>query len=134
MQGERSSMASENKGIIVTGGIFNADQVTVGENSTAYKSISTSAAALSQSGREDIAQALEQLVKVLKAYSGEIPSEEEVVAGVQQVAEEINKEKPNKLTLNSLLDGIKNVVDPIAEIAQKVTVLKSAIGLFLAGL
>jgi hypothetical protein len=109
-------MNQNNEGIIVSGGSFNANQVSVGHNSQAIQATYTIADDLKRSGKDEVAAALRALLKALGDHGSKVTSLDEVVQAVQQIAEETKKEKPNKITLKSLLDGIRDVVKPVAEI------------------
>lgn len=122
-------MTQENHGIIVSGGAFHADQVAVGRNAQAVKNIYGIAHELQASGKEEIATQLTELIELLKARQGDIQESEEVIQAVQQVAEELQKEKPNRLTLKSLLNGIKEGVGAVTEVVEKIGALQTAIAL-----
>lgn len=124
-------MAEHNEGIIITGGSFTAEQVATGQNAQAIKTVYTIADELRNTNKEQVAVALEDLLKAIQAHSDSITDEPEVVQAVQQIAEEVKKEKPSKLTLKSLLDGIKQVVEPLTDVVQKVVTLRGAIALLL---
>ena len=124
-------MNSGNEGIYISGGSLNADQIAVGKGSTAIKNIYGSVQSLEDSGKQDVATAVRDLITVLEQCSDQIKDKQEIIEAIQQVAEEADKESPSKVSLKGLLSGIKNVVDPITEVAQKVTALRVAIGLML---
>ena len=124
-------MKSGNEGIYISGGSLNADQIAVGKGSTAIKNIYGSVQSLEDSGKQDVATAVRDLITVLEQCSDQIKDKQEIIEAIQQVAEEADKESPSKVSLKGLLSGIKNVVDPITEVAQKVTALRVAIGLML---
>jgi hypothetical protein len=54
-------------------------------------------------------------------------SRDEVQSSVQSVAQELAKEKPNKLTVTSLLGGIASAVKSVAGIAAAVEALKAVV-------
>lgn len=121
-----------NEGIYISGqGKLEADQIAVGRKSQAIKVVYGATSDLQASGKAQVAQAIEDLLKGLEAQSGKVPDEQEVIEAIQQIAEEAKKEKPSKLTLKGLLNGIKDVVDPIAELLPKVVALRTAIAAML---
>lgn len=77
--------------------------------------------------KEDVSQAIKALVASINQHSEEISDEKELIEAVQQIEQEAFKEKPNKITVKSLLNGIKAVVEPVTEIVQKVDILKAAL-------
>lgn len=124
-------MNSGNEGIYISGGSLNADQVAVGKGSMAIKNIYGSVQSLEDSGKQDVAKAVRDLITALEQHSDQIKDKQEIIEAIQHVAEEADKESPSKVSLKGILSGIKNVVEPITEVAQKVTALRVAIGLML---
>lgn len=120
-------MSEGNEGIIVTGGSFKSDQVAVGANSQAIKNIYDAVSDLQSSEKSEVARAISDLLNAVQADGGRLQDREEIIETLQHLAEEVKKEKPSKLTLKGLLTGIGEAVAPIAEIFQKVVVLKTAV-------
>ncbi|NEO57044.1 MAG: hypothetical protein F6K54_30635 [Okeania sp. SIO3B5] len=117
-----------NQGIVVSGGSFSAEMAVAGKNSKAIQ-IKKIAGELQASGKEEVAKLITELLESIEVHSSKVENKEEVVEAVQEVAKEVNKEKPNKLTLKSLLTGIKDAVGSVAEIAGKAVLLQKAIAL-----
>jgi len=120
-------MSSSNEGIIVSGGWLNAGQVVVGRDSQAIQNTYNTVSDLQSSGKDNVATAIIELLKAIEVNSDGLQEQEEVIEAISKVAEEVKKEKPSKLTLKGLLNSVAEAVAPVAEILQKVVVLKAAI-------
>ncbi|NEZ64599.1 hypothetical protein D0962_17695 [Leptolyngbyaceae cyanobacterium CCMR0082] len=120
-------MVEHNEGINMSGGSLSAGQIAVGRGAKAIQNTYNLASQLEESGSSEVAQAITELLKVLEANSSQIANKEEVNQVVQQVAEEVQKEEPNKFTLKGLLSSLKESLGSIVEIAEKVTILQKAI-------
>jgi hypothetical protein len=122
-------MVHNNHGIIVSGqGRVESENIIIGDDTTISQ--------FNLDSREDkkaiVAQAIQELLRALNEHSADIDNKEDVVEVVQKIDEEVKKQKPSKLTLEGLLSAIKNVVEPVTEVLQKVNLLKVAIStLFL---
>jgi hypothetical protein len=96
-----------NSGIYVAGqGSINADQIAVGRYARAQKVVLDAGSDLERRGWKDVQQKLEQLLAVASEKAGEIKDGDEVMTAVEQVAVELKRDKPSRLTVKSLLDGI----------------------------
>lgn len=124
-------MSQYNEGINVSGGVFNANQVAVGQAAQAIQNTYNIASQLQASGKIEVAQAITELLKALEARKDEISDKEEVTQAVQKIGEETQKEKPNKIALKGLLTSLKESLGSVAEVAEKVTVLQKAIALMM---
>lgn len=124
-------MSQSNEGIQITGGSFNANQVAVGRGAKAIQNTYNLANQLEESGKGEVAQAITELLKALEAHSDQVADKEEVTQAVEQVAEEVQKEKPNKFTLKGLLSSLKESLGSVVEIAEKVTVLQKVVAVML---
>jgi translation initiation factor 2B subunit (eIF-2B alpha/beta/delta family) len=121
-----------NQGIIVNNdGTFNANQVKVGQGAQAIQNTYNLANQLQSLGKDDVAQAITGLLKSLENPAVEGAVKEQAAQEIQAVAEEAQKEKPNKFTLKGLLTSLKESVGSVAEIAEKLTVLQKAIALMM---
>jgi translation initiation factor 2B subunit (eIF-2B alpha/beta/delta family) len=121
-----------NQGIIVSNdGTFHAEQVAVGQGAQAIKTTYNLASQLQESGQEQVAQAITELLKSLESQNVQGAVKEQAAQEIQAVAEEAQKEKPNKFTLKGLLTSLKESVGSVAEIAEKLTVLQKAIALMM---
>jgi translation initiation factor 2B subunit (eIF-2B alpha/beta/delta family) len=124
-------MSRHNEGINISGGTLNAEQIAVGRGSQTSQNTYNLANQLGESGKSEVAQAITELLKALEINSDKIMDKEEVTQSIQQVAEEVQKEKPNKFTLKGLLSTLKESLGSVAEIAEKVTILQKAIALMM---
>lgn len=125
-------MSQDNYGISVSdNGKLDVNQVAVGQGAQAIQNIYNSASKLQASGKEEIAQAITELLEALETHKHDISDEEEVTQAVQQVVEETQKENPNKLTLKRLLSSLKESLGSVVEVAEKITALQKAIALMM---
>ena len=115
-----------NEGLIITGGTINADQIAVGKYAQAIK---TANEALTQKGMQEIQVRLDELVQALNNHSDALVNPDEVRDSTAVVAKELSKEKPNKLTLIAVHNGIASSVQSVTAIAVAVEALKNAIGI-----
>ena len=120
-------MSQDNEGIIVSGGTFSADQVVVGKGAQAIQTTYNLASEFQAEGKEDLAKAIKELLTSLEDHRHQIADYDEVSQAVQQIAEEVKKEQPSKLTLKGLLNAVKESVGSVVEIVQKVGLLQKAI-------
>lgn len=128
-------MNIENQGIYVSGGSLNSEQIVIGDNASVSKSIVDSTERLYELDQESVAEAIKALVEAIQDNSNNLANTKEILGIVESIAEEVVKDKPNKLTLQAMLDALKKVVDPFTAIVQKLTTLKGAIAALLgAGL
>lgn len=122
-------MTQSNQGISISGGVFSNNQMAAGENAQAIQNNVLAQGHLSS--KEEVAQAIADLLKMLETYGDRIPDKEQVTQVVQQVAEETKKDQPNKITLKGLLSALKESLGSVVEIAEKVTVLQKVIALMM---
>lgn len=115
-----------NEGLIITGGTINADQIAVGKYAQAIK---TANEALTLKGMQEIRVRLDELVHARNNHSDALVNPDEVRDSTEMVAKELSKEKPNKLTLVAMLNGIALSVQSVTAIAVAVEALKNAIGI-----
>jgi len=116
----------QNEGLIITGGTINADQIAVGKYAQAIK---TANEVLTQKGMQEIQVRLDELVQALNNHSAALVNPVEVCDSTAVVANELSKEKPNKLTLIAVLNGIASSAQSVTAIAIAVEALKNAIGI-----
>lgn len=116
-----------NKGIQVSGGTFNADNVAVGDSAKAYKTVYAADKMSEQEKWQEIHEKLDELEKALNAHAASLNNPDEVRGSTAVVAEELSKDKPNKLTITSVLNGIADSVKSVTVIAVAVEALRNAI-------
>ncbi|MBD3885614.1 GatB/YqeY domain-containing protein [Phormidium tenue FACHB-886] len=120
-------MSQNNEGVVVSGGTFNAGQVTVGKGAQAIQTTYNLANEFQSEGKEDLAKAITELLTSLESHRPQIADYDEVSQAVQQIAEEVKKEQPSKLTLKGLLNAVKESVSSVVEIVEKIGLLQKAI-------
>ena len=120
-------MNTNNKGMIVTGGSVNADQIAVGKGAQAIKTTYRLADELEEQGKEDLSMAIRELLKSLEANKAQLSDYDDVTDAVEKITEEIKKDKPSKLTLKGLLSAVKESVGSVVEIVEKIGSLQKAI-------
>lgn len=116
-----------NKGIQVSGGTFNAVNVAVGDSAKVYETVYTADKMSEQEKWQEIHERLDELEKALNAYAASLDNPDEVRDSTAAVAEELSKDKPNKLTITSVLNGIADSVKSVTVIAVAVEALRNAI-------
>lgn len=121
----------KNEGIVVSGGSFQAEQVAVGRNAQAIQHTYNLTKQLTDVGKDEIAEAIHQLLEAIEAQNCETSLEKESVQTVQKITEEVQKEEPNKFTLKGMLSSLQETLGSITEIASKLNILKKAIALML---
>ena len=121
----------KNEGIYMTGGTINAEQIAVGRKARATKIVSSANQALEQKGLQEVRDKLDELVNALTTHADALDNPDEVLDSAEVVAEELSKDKPNKLTLTAILSGIASSAQSVAAIATAVDALKHAITLFM---
>jgi uncharacterized protein YhaN len=112
----------KNEGIIQHGGAMNVGNMAVGRGASAtqYQNAASDAAL------EAVRVQMDKVIELLAAKSHEIPDHEEVVQSAQSLKQELGKDKPNKLTMKSLLAGIADSVTSVASVATAVEALRTA--------
>lgn len=113
---------SRNEGIVVSGGTFNATNAAVGTGAQIHQTIGTDSQAT-----VEVQKQLAQFVELLKQHQAQVPNSGEVQEATQSVQEELAKEKPNRLTLKSLLSGITESVKSVGTLAVAAETLKVAV-------
>ncbi len=121
----------KNEGINISGGTIKADQLAVGRNARATKIVSSAGEVLDQKGLQEIRDKLDELVNALTTHADALENPDEVLDSTEVVAQELSKDKPNKLTLTAVLSGIASSVQSVAAIATAAEALKHAITLFM---
>ena len=120
-----------NEGIIITGGTINAQQLAVGRHAKAFQTITQAEDALAQKGLVEIQAKLDALKEALTQNGGSLQNQDEVMGATEQVAQELTKEKPNKLAVVGILSGIAQSVNSVTAVATAVHGLTAAVSAFL---
>lgn len=121
----------KNEGIYMTGGTINAEQIAAGRQARAIKIVSSADQALEQKGLQEIREKLDELVNALTTHAEALENPDEVLDSTEAVAEELSKDRPNKLTLTAILSAIASSVQSVAVVATAVDALKHAITSFM---
>lgn len=120
-----------NDGIIQTGGKIEADQIAVGHNARAIRYLAQANERLEEAGLLEVQAKLVDLVQILEEHAGSLANGDELLSSAEMVTKELSNEKPSKLTLTSLLEGIACNVQSVTVIATAVEALKNTITTFL---
>ena len=123
-----------NEGIIVSGsGSVHGEQIAVGKGATACKILTAECnAALEQKGLGEIRDriaALEEAVKIHSTALGE--QQPEIVKASENVAAELAKDEPSKLTVLGTLNFLAQAVTSVTGVATAVEALKKSVEAFL---
>jgi hypothetical protein len=102
-----------NQGIQQTGGSITAGALAVGPGARAYNAVSE----LRGRGQDEVAQRLEELVRQLEAHADQVPDIDDLREATGNVADELAKEKPNKMTVRAVLSGIADSVRSVTGLA-----------------
>jgi len=116
-----------NEGVIFGGGTVSIGQMAVGRGSQASQVTYGTGPAAHADGRAQVLQAAAELLQALEDHAGKIADSEEIGSAVQQIIVETRKDKPNKLVLKSLVDGVKAAVGAQADVAPQLLALQSAL-------
>ncbi|MDF9800554.1 hypothetical protein OKW21_005817 [Catalinimonas alkaloidigena] len=121
---------NKNKGIVITGGNLHAQQIAIGENA---KNVLSTIAKVDERNSElvKIKEQLTLLVEAIEKNKESLKNSGELLDSTDTVAKEVLKEKPNKITIDAVLNGIKNGAKTVKEILPIVNVLKTLIIGFL---
>jgi hypothetical protein len=116
-----------NEGFIQSGGTTTATNIAIGRNAAIHQDQQGDSEAMVEVRRQ-----LEALLKELNQHGNAIQNSDEVKGSVQLIQNEIAKEKPNRLTLGSVLSGIADSVKSVSTIATTVEALKIALAALFA--
>jgi hypothetical protein len=121
-------MSESNQGVSISGDAhIQADNLAMGSHAVAKKIVSGTGNALATQDLQEMQTKLRQLMDAISSHPGPLQSREEVKSSVESVAQELAKEKPNKLTVTSLLGGIANAVKSVTGIATAAEALKAVV-------
>jgi hypothetical protein len=120
-----------NQGIRQTGGEIRAHNTGEGENVSITETGSTENAAIRARSLPEVRERLNELEKVLKLHADSLENHDEIVDSANKVAEELHRDKPNKLTITAILNGIAEGVKSVTGIATAVEALKRAVAAML---
>jgi hypothetical protein len=110
----------------MSGGRIEAGAFAVGRGATARN-----VAGHNDPGREQIARQLEELLNQLEISSARLDNCDEVREATQVVADELRKERPNKMTVTGVLTGIAAAVTSVSGLAAAADALLESVNQFL---
>jgi hypothetical protein len=114
--------------IVVSGkGRISADVVAVGSNAKAEKTVHTVGSAPSAQDIQNLHEKLDALITLVKMHRERLPDREAAEQLTERLGTELERDKPDKLTLKSLLAAIAEEAKPVVEIVGAVASLKSLI-------
>ncbi len=113
---------TRNEGIVQSGGSMTATNIGVGRKATISQGQMIDPDAL-----QGVQRQLANLLDALEKQGQEIANRDEVMQSAQTAKDELAKERPNHLTLKSLLTGIADSVKSVSSIATAVEGIKLAV-------
>jgi hypothetical protein len=117
-----------NQGVIISGsGRLQADVLAVGERAQASKQI-----AADTDAKAEVQAQLAALRALIEEQGARIPDADGLKEAVASVAAELERERPSKLAVTSILDGIARGAEEVTGIAKAALGLKGLVAaLFL---
>jgi translation initiation factor 2B subunit (eIF-2B alpha/beta/delta family) len=112
-----------NEGIQISGGTVTVGAMAVGTGARAYNV----AKELRDRGQDEVAQRLEELVRQLEAHADQVPDIDSLRGATRTVTDELAKDQPNKMTINSVLSGIADSVRSVSGLATAADALFEAV-------
>jgi hypothetical protein len=116
-----------NKGFIVNGGTVNANNIAVGSHASISKI--NEVCGKQDPNINDLKQVMAELNKVIDENKEHL--DKNVVASADLVSNEINSDKPNKLLIDSVLDGISSASERVLPLVGAIKSVKSLIAVLL---
>lgn len=121
------SEVRNNQGVIVSGGTFSATNVATGNKAAVYTSQPSASPEL-----KAVQEQLAILMKTLEEHGQALHNTDEVKQSAQVIAQELKKEKPNRITLTGVLAGISESVKSVSVLATAAEALKIALAALFA--
>ncbi|HSM84342.1 MAG TPA: hypothetical protein VLS96_21815 [Nodosilinea sp.] len=119
-------MSKGNEGINISGGSINASQIVVGRDARSTQT-TYNITGQQHAIANEVAAAIADLLAAVEDHSDKISNKEEAVQVIQRVAEESQKENPDKFTLKGLLSALKESLGSVVEIGEKGNLLQKVI-------
>jgi len=113
-----------NQGVIFSGGTQTIGQVAAGTNARAESHV-VSAPKESPAISQDLAQKLDELIRLLQANQIALPDGASLVGDANRVAAELGKPAPSKTKISSLLDILEEGTKDVASVANIVGSIKA---------
>jgi hypothetical protein len=121
-------MSTHNEGVIISGHAnVKGEVLAMGSGASAQKIVNRAGEALPSKDVQELRSRIDDLKAVVSAHQGSLENREDVESSVKSVADELEKEKPNKLTVTSLLTGIASAVKSVTGIATAAEALKAVV-------
>lgn len=86
---------------------------------------------LKERGYEDVAEEIDKLTNLLLKHEDSFENMPQLMDAISTITEELKKDNPNKITVNSILEGLTSKVSLVANVANAVAALKTAIGMII---
>lgn len=120
-----------NNGIIISGkGSVNIGNMIAGPEAQIIQNNYPESEQLRKTDEEEIRVLISDLLSSLESNST-IPNKEIVIQEVQAITAEVDKEEPDRFTLQGLLDNLQSSVGSVTDIAEKTVTLRNAVNLLL---
>jgi hypothetical protein len=116
-----------NQGIIITGGKVDVGAMAAGPNARAINNVHSATAALAERGQTDLAAKIEELLQVLREHEAELTDRDAAFTLTARVAEELEREQPDKPTVQSFLARLAASTTSATTVANAVTALSHAV-------
>jgi hypothetical protein len=116
-----------NEGIIISGGTVQVGAMAAGRNARAVNNVESASAALATRGQAELAEKLDELLQVIRKHEAELPDRDEALELTGRVAEELEREQPDKPTVESFLARLAASAGSATTIVNAVTTLSHAV-------
>ena len=124
-------MGSSNHGIIVSGpGRIEAGAIAAGPNARASGSLAH-APELRDDRLEAVRRELDALRRAISEHGADLPQADELRGAAEQVGKEIGAERPNRISVNALLNGIVEGAKSVSAVATAASAVKAAVAAVL---
>jgi translation initiation factor 2B subunit (eIF-2B alpha/beta/delta family) len=115
-----------NEGISMSGGRIEAGALAIGRGARATNVVEAAGQTLTGRGQAELADRLADLVRQLEAHASRLDNADELRETTEAVASELAKDKPNRITVTGLLDGLAKGVGSVAGLTTAVHALAQA--------
>ena len=115
-----------NEGISMSGGRIDAGALAVGRHARATNVVEAAGQTLTERGQAEVAGRLADLVRQLEEHASRLDNADELRETTEAVATELAKDRPNRITVTSLLDGLAKGVGSVASLTTAVQALAQA--------
>jgi uncharacterized protein YaaN involved in tellurite resistance len=112
-----------NKGIIISGGNFNASHVAVGDRASIFK--------YGEREQEKLLEKIEQLLVEIRAANLPHDQYKNLVSATNNMKEEAEKTTPNKTVMEKSLSFIETATSSVSRIIPAVKVVKEIVAMLI---